>query len=305
MEITVRQMYDANMHFGHQTRSWNPKMKPYIYGEYGWRNKIHIIDLDKSLPLMQRALDYVRELASRGKTIMIVSTRNVTAELIKQEAQRCGMPYANYRWPGGTLTNFSTVRRSVDTYLSLLAEEERGDFEQLSKKDAVNKRRKIKKMERLIGGMVEMKRVPDALFIVDVGYERNALNEAISMNIPVVAVVDSNNSYENVDYMIPGNDDAISSVKFCVGAIADVVLEGRAEYDASDKSEEEVELEIGDKSGDGATTKVKRTKSKEAKAPPASEATGEVTGKAAEEPATYEKAQDKTDATPATEDGDK
>lgn len=284
MDITIRQMYDANMHFGHQARFWNPKMKPYIYGEFGRRNKIHIINLDKALPLLKGALKYVRDMAARGGTMMIVSTRNVTAGMIQQESERCGMPYANYRWLGGTLTNFSAVRRSVEAYRSLKTKEERGDFERMNKKEAVSLRRKLRKMERLLGGMVAMERPPDALFIIDVGYERNALNEAVSLGIPVVAVVDSNNSYENVDYMIPGNDDAISAVKFYIRAIADAVMEGRAEYKANADADESMEL--GAVSGEGPA----KTDKAEARAKrKASAAKGEAPAAKSEKPAGADK----------------
>ena len=270
MEISVRKMYDAKMHFGHRARFWNPKMAPYIYGKFGTRNKIHIIDLDKSLPLFKKALAYVRGLASQGGVIMLVSTRRVTADLIEREATRCEMPYVNRRWLGGTLTNFSTVYKSVGSYQQMLAREERGEIDRLSKKEAVNVRRKILKMKNMIGGINEMKRLPDALFIVDVGYEKNALNEAVALGIPVVGIVDTNNSYKNVDYMIPGNDDAISAVELYAGAIADAVIEGRAEYKLNAESEDSGDI-TGDimsnkKMSDKKISSEKTTKAKTASA---------------------------------------
>ncbi len=224
-KITMRQMLEAGVHFGHQTRYWCPKMAPYIFGS---RNKIHIINLEKTLPMFEDALNYVGKLASKGGTILIVGTKRSAREAVRTQAQRCGMPYVDQRWLGGMLTNFQTVKQSINRLKELEAMENDGTFDRLSKKEVLMRRRELAKLEKTLGGIKNMSSVPDAMFVIDVGYERIAVSEARKLGIPLVAVVDTNNSPEGIDYVIPGNDDAIRAIQLYVTAIADAILEGKA-----------------------------------------------------------------------------
>ena len=222
--VTMRQMLEAGVHFGHQTRYWNPKMAPFIFGE---RNKIHIVNLEKSLPLYNDAMNFVSKLASKKGNILFVGTKRQAREIIKQEADRCGMPYVNHRWLGGMLTNFKTVKQSIKRLKDLEAMDADGSLERLTKKEALMRRREMEKLDRSLGGIKDMGGLPDALFIVDVGHEKIAISEANKLGIPVIAVVDTNGSPEGVDYMIPGNDDAIRSITLYVAGAAGSVLEGK------------------------------------------------------------------------------
>ncbi len=222
-EPNIRQMFEAGVHFGHQARFWNPKMAPYIYGE---RNKIHIIDLDTVLPMFKSALDYLKKVGASGGKILFVGTKRAARDSIVKHAQRCGMPYVNHRWLGGMLTNFKTVRLSVKRYTSLEEEREKGGFAKLSKKQALRRDREIIKLSRNIEGIKDMVRLPDAMFVIDVRHEKIAVSEAAKLNIPIIAMVDTNNFFENIDYMVPGNDDAIRAVDLYVSAAADAVLAG-------------------------------------------------------------------------------
>ena len=222
--VTMRQMLEAGVHFGHQTRYWNPKMAPFIFGE---RNKIHIVNLEKSLPLYNDAMNFVSKLASKKGNILFVGTKRQARDIIKQEADRCGMPYVNHRWLGGMLTNFKTVKQSIKRLKDLEAMDADGSLERLTKKEALMRRRELEKLERSLGGIKNMGGLPDALFIVDVGHEKIAISEANKLGIPVIAVVDTNGSPEGVDYMIPGNDDAIRSITLYVAGAASSVLEGK------------------------------------------------------------------------------
>lgn len=240
-EVTMRAMLEAGVHFGHQTRFRHPKMSPYIFGE---RNKIHIINLEKSLPLFRHALDFVRRLASDGGVVLFVGTKRAARDPIAQAALRCDMPYVNQRWLGGTLTNFRTLRQSVRRLADLRTMAEDGTLERLSKSESSKIRREMDKLERALGGIQKMESLPDALFVIDVGKESIAVREANRLEIPVVAVVDTNYSPEPVQYMFPGNDDAISAIALYANAVADTIIEGRAAAPAAEVNGEEfVELD--------------------------------------------------------------
>ena len=221
--VTMRQMLEAGVHFGHQTRYWNPKMAPYIFGE---RNKIHIINLEKTLPLFNDAVNFLGKLAANGGKILFVGTKRSAREAIREQARRCSMPYVNHRWLGGMLTNFQTVRQSIKRLKDLEQMKTEASFEHLGKKEILRLEREMYKLERSLGGIKEMLGLPDALFVVDVGYERIAVNEAVKLGIPVVAILDTNNSLDGVDYVIPGNDDAIRSIQLYCTTIADAISDG-------------------------------------------------------------------------------
>jgi len=225
MSVTMRQMLEAGCHFGHQTRFWSPKMAPYIFGH---RNKIHIINLEKTLPMFLEAQKVVRQIAANRGTILFVGTKRQSKEIIAEEAARAGMPYVDARWLGGTLTNFKTVKGSIKRLKDMTAARENGDWERLSKKEALTTSRDIEKLEKSLGGIQDMAGTPDAIFIVDVGYHKIAITEAKKLGIPVIAVVDTNHSPEGVDYIIPGNDDSSKAVALYVRAMADAILEGKA-----------------------------------------------------------------------------
>lgn len=241
-QITMRQMLEAGVHFGHQTRHWNPKMAPYIFGA---RGKIHIINLEKTLPLFGDAMNYVSGLAQKRGTMLFVGTKRAARESIASEAARCGMPFVSQRWLGGMLTNFRTVKQSVARLKELEAAETDGTFEKLVKHEVLSLRRERDKLERSLGGIKDMNRLPDALFVIDVGHEDIAVQEARKLGIPVVAVVDTNYDPSRVDYAIPGNDDAIRAVQLYTRAAADAVLEGKAAAPAAAKGDgnEFVELD--------------------------------------------------------------
>jgi small subunit ribosomal protein S2 len=220
----MREMLEAGVHFGHQTRFWNPRMAPYIYGH---RNKIHIINLEKTQPLFLDAMKFVRQLAARRGTILMVGTKRQARELIAQEAQRCGMPYVDQRWLGGMLTNFKTVKGSLKKLKEMQATREAG-LDQMTKKEGLLFEREIAKLEKDIGGIQDMNALPDAMFVIDVGYHKIAVSEAKKLGIPVVGVVDTNHSPLGIDYVIPGNDDSAKAVALYARAIADAVLDGKA-----------------------------------------------------------------------------
>jgi small subunit ribosomal protein S2 len=226
MSITMRQMLEAGVHFGHQTRYWNPKMAPYIFGH---RNKIHIINLEKTLALYQEALKFVRQLAARKGVILFVGTKRQAREIVREEAQRCGMPFVDQRWLGGMLTNFKTLRQSVKRLKEMEAMAEDGSLSRLSKKEALGVQRELAKLQKALGGIKDMASLPDALFVIDVGYQKGAVAEANRLGIPVVAVVDTNHSPEGIAYVIPGNDDSSRAIRLYARGVADAVLEGRAQ----------------------------------------------------------------------------
>jgi len=241
-QITMRQMLEAGVHFGHQTRYWNPKMSPYIFGA---RGKIHIINLEKTVPLFSDAMNFLSGIAQRRGMILFVGTKRSARDAIKEEAERCGMPYMTQRWLGGTLTNFRTVKQSVQRLKDLEAAETDGTFQKLVKHEVLGLRRERDKLLASLGGIKEMNRLPDALFVIDVGHEDIAIKEAKKLGIPVIAVVDTNYDPELVDYAIPGNDDAIRAVQLYARAAADAVLEGKAAAPnmASVREDEFVELD--------------------------------------------------------------
>jgi small subunit ribosomal protein S2 len=243
MPFTMREMLEAGVHFGHQTRFWNPKMAPYIFGH---RNKIHIINLEKTLPLFEEAMKFARQLASKRGTILMVGTKRQAREVVAQEAQRAGMPYVDQRWLGGMLTNFKTVKGSLKNLKDMQAQVEAGTQPAI-KKEALMFQREIAKLEKDIGGIQDMNALPDALFVIDVGYHKIAVAEAQKLGIPVIGVVDSNHSPEGIDYVIPGNDDSAKAVALYARAIADAVLEGKANavsevVQATQSSDEFVEV---------------------------------------------------------------
>jgi small subunit ribosomal protein S2 len=225
MPTTMREMLEAGVHFGHQTRFWNPKMAPFIYGH---RNKIHIINLEKTLPAFEDAMKFVRQLAGKRGAILMVGTKRQAREVIAQEAQRAGMPYVDQRWLGGMLTNFKTVKTSLKKLKDMQAQKETG-LEQMSKKEGLMFDREIGKLEKDIGGIQDMTALPDAMFVIDVGYHKIAVAEAKKLGIPVIGVVDTNHSPEDIDYVIPGNDDSAKAVALYARAVADAVLEGKAQ----------------------------------------------------------------------------
>ena len=261
--VSMRDMLEAGVHFGHQTRFWNPKMGPYIFGE---RNKIHIINLEKTLPLYSDALNFLGRMAASGGTILFVGTKRAAQECIAAEAHRCGMPYVNRRWLGGMLTNYRTVKQSIKRLKDLEASIEEGGLDRVGKKEGLSIQRELAKLERGLGGIKDMDGIPDALFIIDVGHEKIAVAEAVTLGIPVVAVVDTNNPPEGVDYVIPGNDDAIRSIELYVSGAATAILEGR------ESAQLEVAAAVGSSAGtDGEpagasrTTRKKKTAGKKAK----------------------------------------
>ncbi|MDH5301753.1 MAG: 30S ribosomal protein S2 [Gammaproteobacteria bacterium] len=223
--VTMRQMLEAGVHFGHQTRFWDPKMAPYIFGD---RNKIHIINLENSLPLFKDAMNFIGSVAAKRGNVLFVGTKRAAYEVIREEATRCGMPYVDHRWLGGMLTNFKTVKQSIKRLKDLEAMEKDGHLDRLGKKEALMLRREMAKLERSIGGIKDMTSMPEALFVVDVGHEKNAVAEAKTLGIPVVGVVDTNNNPKGIDYVIPGNDDAIRAIRLYVSAAADAIIDGRA-----------------------------------------------------------------------------
>ena len=222
--VTMRDMLEAGVHFGHQTRYWNPRMAPYLFGQ---RNKIHIINLEKTLPLYEEAINFISKMASKKGTILFVGTKRSAQPIIAEEAKRCNMPYVNKRWLGGLLTNFKTVRQSISRLKELETMQTDGRMERISKKEALMFRRELDKLESNLSGIKDMKGIPDAIFIIDVGYENIAVSEAVKLGIPVIGVVDSNNNPKGVDYVIPGNDDAIRSISLYARGIADAILESR------------------------------------------------------------------------------
>jgi len=224
-KVTMRQMLEAGVHFGHQTRYWNPKMSPFIFGE---RSKIHIINLEKTLPLYNDAMNFISSLTSRHGTVLFVGTKRAARDTIREEATRAGMPYVNHRWLGGMLTNFKTVKQSIKRLKDLEAMQENGSIDRLNKKEILMLRREMEKLEKSLGGIKNMPSLPDAMFVIDVDHEKIAIQEAGKLNIPVIAIVDSNSSPDNIDYVIPGNDDSIRAIKLYASGVADSILEGKA-----------------------------------------------------------------------------
>ncbi|HWV89466.1 MAG TPA: 30S ribosomal protein S2 [Burkholderiales bacterium] len=226
MSVTMRQMLEAGVHFGHQTRYWNPKMAPYIFGH---RNKIHIINLEKTLQLYQDALKFARTLAANRQTILFVGTKRQAREILREEAMRCQMPFVDHRWLGGMLTNFKTVKQSIKRLKEMEQMQIDGTFERISKKEALGLTREMTKLQRSLGGIKELSALPDALFIIDVGYQKGAVQEANKLGVPVIGVVDTNHNPEGIQYVIPGNDDSSRAIRLYARGMADAVLEGRTQ----------------------------------------------------------------------------
>jgi len=224
MSVTMREMLEAGVHFGHQTRFWNPKMSPFIFGH---RNKIHIINLEKSLPMFHDAVKFVKQLSANRGTVLMVGTKRQSREIVASEAQRAGVPYVDQRWLGGMLTNFKTVKTSIKRLKDMKIQQEAG-LDALSKKEQLMFKREMEKLEKDIGGIQDMAVLPDAIFVVDVGYHKIAIAEARKLGIPLIGVVDSNHSPEGIDYIIPGNDDSSKAVTLYARGIADAIIEGRA-----------------------------------------------------------------------------
>ncbi len=238
--VSMKQLLEAGVHFGHQTRRWNPKMAPYIFTE---RNGIYIIDLQKTVKKLDEAYSFVRDVAANGGEVLFVGTKKQAGDSIKEEAERCGMHYVNARWLGGMLTNFKTIQKRIERLAQLRKMEEDGTFELLPKKEVVKLKLEIEKLEKFIGGIKQMKTLPAALFIVDPKKEKIAVSEARKLNIPIVAIVDTNCDPDEVDYVIPGNDDAIRAVKLIAGAMANAVMEGRQGQSDAPAVEEEAPVE--------------------------------------------------------------
>jgi small subunit ribosomal protein S2 len=263
-EISMRQMLEAGVHFGHQTRYWNPKMAPYIFGH---RNNIHIINLEQTVPLFDKALDFIKSVAADNGTVLFVGTKRAARDAVRTEAARCGMPFVSHRWLGGMLTNFKTIKQSIKRLEELEAMAEDGSFDQLTKKEALGLRREQEKLERSLGGIKEMRSLPDVIFVIDVGHEKIAVHEARKLGIPVVAIVDTNCSPNDVDYVVPGNDDAMRAAKLYGLGVADAVLEGKATLpQVPDGDDEFVEL---DSEGRPATKTAKARKPAPKKKPAA------------------------------------
>ena len=224
MSVTMREMLEAGVHFGHQTRYWNPRMAPFIFGH---RNKIHIVNLERTLAMYQEACKFVRKLSANKGAVLFVGTKRQAREIIKEEALRCGAPYVDYRWLGGMLTNYKTVKQSIKRLKDMEAMVQDGSMDKLPKKEALRYQREIAKLDRSLGGIKNMNGLPDALFVIDVGYQKGAVAEANKLGIPVIAVVDTNHTPEGVAYVIPGNDDSSRAIRLYVRGMADAVLEGR------------------------------------------------------------------------------
>jgi small subunit ribosomal protein S2 len=242
MSVTMREMLEAGVHFGHQTRYWNPRMAPYIFGH---RNKIHIVNLEKTMERYLEALKFVRRLTANKGTVLFVGTKRQAREIIKEEAVRCGTPFVDYRWLGGMLTNYKTVKQSIKRLKDIEAMSRDGTLDKLPKKEALRYQREIVKLDRSLGGIKDMNGLPDALFVVDVGYQKGAVAEATKLGIPVIGVVDTNHSPEGVAYVIPGNDDSSRAIRLYVRGVADAVLEGRQDSlkEVTRGGEEFVEVE--------------------------------------------------------------
>lgn len=265
-QVTMRQMLEAGVHFGHQTRYWNPKMGQYIFGA---RGKIHIINLEKTVPLFNDAMNFISSVAQKRGTILFLGTKRSARESIREEAERCGMPFMNQRWLGGTLTNFRTVKQSVARLKELEAGETDGSFDKLVKHEVLGLRRERDKLEASLGGIKDMNRLPDAIFVIDIGHEDIAIKEAKKLGIPVIAVVDTNYNPELVDYAIPGNDDAIRAVQLYARAAADAVLEGKAAAPHASTVREE---EFADAAATEEAKPARRAPAKKAAAAPAADA---------------------------------
>ena len=284
-DVSMRQMLEAGVHFGHQTRYWNPKMAPFIFGH---RNNIHIINLELTLPLFVEATNFIESIAADNGRILFVGTKRSAREAVRTEAARCGMPFVSHRWLGGMLTNFKTIKQSIRRLEELEAMGEDGSFDQLTKKEVLGLRREQEKLERSLGGIKDMRALPDAIFVIDVGHEKIAVHEARKLGIPVVAVVDTNCSPNDIDYIIPGNDDAMRAAQLYTSGIAEAILKGKATLPAVPEGDDEfVELGAdGKPAARNASVRKKATSKVDAPA----EDSAEEADPAAEKPASKKKA---------------
>ncbi len=246
MSASMREMLEAGVHFGHQTRYWNPKMSQFIFGQ---RNKIHIVNLERTLEFYNDALKYVRQLSANRGTLLFVGTKRQARDIIREEATRCGSPFVDYRWLGGMLTNYKTVKQSIKRLKDMEQMVQDGSIERLAKKEQLGYQRELEKLNRSLGGIKDMNGLPDALFVVDVGYQKIAIAEARKLGIPVIGIVDTNNSPDGVNYVIPGNDDSSRAIRLYARGVADAVLEGRAQVHKEIASDEFVEVEAGEEAG--------------------------------------------------------
>ncbi len=307
--VTMREMLEAGVHFGHQTRFWNPKMAPFIFGE---RNKIHIINLEQTMPMCKDAVNYLGKVASKKGKVLFVGTTRAASDSVREEAERCGMPYVNHRWLGGMLTNFRTVRASIKRLKELEDMAASNSYEKINKKEILQLSREQEKLEKTLGGIKEMGGLPDVLFVIDVGYEKIAVQEASKLGIPVVGVVDTNNSPDNVDYIVPGNDDSMRAIKLYARLVADAIVEGKQSIvTAVDGDDELIEIDDGAEAAadtDAAAasdaaeeTAAAETASSEAEAEPAPAAQADAGAEAApaEDAAEAAPAEDAAEAAPA------
>ncbi len=240
MAVTMRQMLEAGVHFGHQTRFWDPRMAQYIFGH---RNKIHIINLEKTLIMYQDAMKYVRQLSTNKGVTLFVGTKRQARDIVREEAIRCGSPYVDQRWLGGMLTNFKTIKQSIKRLKDMETMTQDGTFEKLSKKEALDVQRELEKLNRSLGGIKDMNGIPDAMFVIDVGYQKGAITEAKKLGIPIVGVVDTNHNPDKVDYVIPGNDDSSQAIRLYARGVADAILEGRSQIVHETVKNEFVEMD--------------------------------------------------------------
>ena len=241
--VTMREMLEAGVHFGHQTRFWNPKMAPFIFGE---RNKIHIINLEQTMPMCRDAVNYLGKVASKKGKILFVGTKRAASDAVREEAERCGMPFVNHRWLGGMLTNFRTVRASIKRLKELEDMAESQSYEKINKKEILQLSREQEKLEKTLGGIKEMGGLPDVLFVIDVGYEKIAVQEAAKLGIPVVGIVDTNNSPDDIEYIVPGNDDSMRAIKLYTRLVADAIVDGKKSIVTADGEDELIEIEADD-----------------------------------------------------------
>ncbi len=275
MSVTMRQMLEAGVHFGHQTRFWNPKMAPFIFGH---RNKIHIVNLEKTLPMFEEATKFVRQLASNKGNILFVGTKRQAREIVGEEAARASMPFVNHRWLGGMLTNFRTVKQSISRLKELESMRDDGTFNRLGKKEVLLLEREMAKLERSLGGIKNMGNLPTAIFVIDVGHEKIAVSEANKLGIPVVGVVDTNNRTDGVDYVIPGNDDAIRAIALYARNVADSIVTGRAAALVGQPGDDFVELNDEAAGGEAEDGKVAKKVTKKAARKPAAKKSAKAEG---------------------------
>ncbi|MFT4607725.1 MAG: small subunit ribosomal protein S2 [Urechidicola sp.] len=245
--VTMREMLEAGVHFGHQTRFWNPKMAPFIFGE---RNKIHIINLEQTMPMAKDALNFLGKVASNKGKVMFVGTKRAASESVKVEAERCGMPFVNHRWLGGMLTNFRTVRASIKRLKELEDMAKNDNYEKIGKKEILQLSREQEKLEKTLGGIKDMNGLPDVLYVIDVGYENIAIQEATKLGIPVVGIVDTNNSPDGIDYIVPGNDDSMRAIKLYTKMAADAILVGKESIAGEIKAREVAKMPVEDEAAE-------------------------------------------------------